>query len=295
MQVFFGRGLKLPVRIAILNFDGSVSHPDIESIDLRDQEEDFRYFCSLGRMKKFSALMKDKLTDKKIFHIGSGDLHHVTYALLGLFEIPGLHVVVFDNHPDNMIFPGGIHCGSWVYHASKLPFVSRISVIGITSGDIGGINVMQNRYAPLRNGKVSYYCLRKVPGISSFLSRGGIRNISGERMDLPAYIRSEIIKSGEPVYLSVDKDVLCESSASSTWDQGVLSVDELIGCIDSFSSQIIAADICGEISSHTFRNNLKRFLRMLDGKEKTIANHENEIKKHMGINSRLYKSILTAE
>ena len=295
MQVFFQNKNKILKKAVILNFDGSLSCSDIDTVDLRNEEEKFRYFTSLSNISGISSIASEYLKTKKIFHIGNGDLHHISYAILCALKIPDLHIVVFDNHPDNMIFPFGIHCGSWVYHAAKLPFVSRVSVIGITSKDISGINILQNRYYPLRNGKVNYYCLRKVPKITSMFSKGGVKDIRNKRENLHEFINSEIIKSGEPVYLSIDKDVLSESSARSTWDQGVLSTDELMKCIDSFADQIVAADICGEISECKFKSFTKRLLRAFDGNEAAIENRQNEINKHFKINNLLIKSILQKE
>ena len=63
--------------------------------------------------------------------MGSGDFHHVSYLLIERLRRLGrqIQVVVFDNHPDNMRYPFGIHCGSWVWHVSRLPFVERVHVV----------------------------------------------------------------------------------------------------------------------------------------------------------------------
>ena len=55
---------------------------------------------------------------------GSGDFHHLTPLLVGrAVEISGepVTVVHFDNHPDWVKFDRGLHCGSWVGRAARLP------------------------------------------------------------------------------------------------------------------------------------------------------------------------------
>src|SRR5258708_28144195 len=47
------------------------------------------------------------------------------------------YTTLFRSHPDNMRFPWGVHCGSWVRRVALHPAVSHVHVAGITSGDIG--------------------------------------------------------------------------------------------------------------------------------------------------------------
>ena len=56
--------------------------------------------------------------------------------------------------------------------------------------------------------------------------------------------------SGLPLYLSIDKDILCRCSARTTWDQGELMLDGLLSAIACLCAgrRIIGADVCGEIS-----------------------------------------------
>lgn len=93
--------------------------------------------------------------------MGSGDFHHVTliplHRLCRRLPPASLDVVVFDNHPDNMRYPFGIHCGSWVSHAALLPSVRRVHVIGITSGDIGLAHAWENRLTPFLRRKLTYW------------------------------------------------------------------------------------------------------------------------------------------
>lgn len=51
-----------------------------------------------------------------------------------------------------------------------------------------------------------------------------------------------------PVYLSVDKDVLCAEDASTTWSQGDMTLEELgqFVAILLEKQDILGMDVCGE-------------------------------------------------
>ena len=54
----------------------------------------------------------------------------------------------------------------------------------------------------------------------------------------------------EPVYISIDKDVLNHDSAITDWDQGNICLDDLKRLLDSIfkNEKVIGMDICGEYS-----------------------------------------------
>lgn len=64
----------------------------------------------------------------------------------------------------------------------------------------------------------------------------------GDAVDLP---------QGLPVYVSLDKDVMSREYARTDWDQGDLSLEEVMAVISSAaaSHELIGVDVCGETSS----------------------------------------------
>lgn len=53
-----------------------------------------------------------------------------------------------------------------------------------------------------------------------------------------------------PIYISIDKDVLSSEFAACDWDQGQMSLDELLSRIEIFKGhEIIGIDICGDKKS----------------------------------------------
>jgi arginase family enzyme len=243
-------------RTLVLDFDGSVAPLDgAETIPLGAMQEAVRFGCRRRVLERLPPL-----GDPALVFLGSGDFHHVTYALLARMQRP-MQVVVFDNHPDNMRYPFGIHCGSWVSHAARLPFVSRIHVAGITSPDVEGAHAVENRLGLLRSVKIVYWCVRRD---LRALRRLGVR--ASQSFDSIAEMLGALgdALSGEPVYLSIDKDVLAADVVRTNWDQGVMRIDELDAAIAMLRGRLVAADVTGDASVYRYRSRFKRLLSALD-------------------------------
>ncbi len=56
--------------------------------------------------------------------------------------------------------------------------------------------------------------------------------------------------AGQPVYISIDLDVLSRDYARTDWDQGTMTLDELVGYILEIkkAARIIGVDICGGLT-----------------------------------------------
>lgn len=66
-----------------------------------------------------------------------------------------------------------------------------------------------------------------------------------------------------PFYFSVDKDVLCQGEAYTSWSQGDMTVDELLKMMEwiwdkkiSQGGRILGIDICGESDSGEYSHSL---------------------------------------
>ena len=68
----------------------------------------------------------------------------------------------------------------------------------------------------------------------------------------------------EPVYLSIDKDVLARDVVQTNWDQGVMRMEELMNAIRRVRGRLVASDVTGEVSSYRYRSRFKRLLSGLD-------------------------------
>ena len=131
----------------ILDFDGSVL-PVAEGerrIPLGPWQEAIRFGCTRRAFSALEAHLEGVLpVDCGCAFMGSGDFHHVTLIPLRRLcrRLPpaSLDVVVFDNHPDNMRYPFGIHCGG-----CRTPPCCRASGASMSSASPRGTSALPTR------------------------------------------------------------------------------------------------------------------------------------------------------
>ncbi|MBI3804356.1 MAG: hypothetical protein HY282_11410 [Nitrospirae bacterium] len=282
---------------ALLDFDRSVLPlPNVRSFSLQDWEERIRYGCTLRDLKELEATLQSApLGLPRLTFLGSGDFHHVSYLLIKRLEALGpMQVIVFDNHPDNMRYPWGIHCGSWVRHVCRLPFVSRVVVIGITSNDIQSRHLLENYLRPLYSGKLRYVCFSPPPRLARLLGLSSIQSSESD-VDTLRRLMEDLLKSDRhPVYLSIDKDVLSPETVQTNWDQGRLEGESLLAAVAVLKPFLVAADVTGEISSYTYRTFWKRMLTRLDGQSPPLPTDlEKQQQQQQRFNQKLAALILS--
>lgn len=253
----------------IVDIDGSVGPiADSLRLDLRDWHDDLRFACSMRRLRAFGRVLDTQLPRRHgTVFMGSGDFHHLSLPLIerATASGPPATVVVFDNHPDNMRFPFGVHCGSWVWRVASLPQVAHVHVVGITSSDIGLAHSWENHLRPLYRKRVTYWSTGVAIDWARRLGLGqAVRGFASSGDLLDAFI-AQITASSMPVYLSIDKDVLDPADAMTNWDAGCLRAGEMISVIGRLRDRLVGSDVTGDISIARYRQWWKRALSALDG------------------------------
>ncbi|HXD38543.1 MAG TPA: hypothetical protein VN624_17940 [Rhodanobacter sp.] len=259
--------IELEHRPVVLDIDSSVGPlRDRLVLALEHWQESIRFCCSLATLRRFRTMLDELLPARygTVF-TGSGDFHHLSWPLIARLRSDApFQVVVLDNHPDNMRFPFGVHCGSWVRRVALLPQVSHVHVLGITSSDIGGGHAWENYLAPLRRGKLSYWSIGVDTGWSRRL--GLAHAFHG--FDTPAAMVEAFVErqrtQAEPSYLSIDKDVFAADVARTNWDQGCLQLEHALALIGGLRRGLVGSDINGEVSHYRYRSWWKRRLSALD-------------------------------
>lgn len=251
----------------VLDFDDSVGAlPRAHVLELGDLQESIRFGCSLRRLREAWAGIAARLpAEYGTVFTGSGDYHHLSWPLIERRAAAGpFEVVVFDNHPDNMRFPFGVHCGSWVRKVAALPAVTHVHVLGISSGDVSAAHAWENYLTPLMRGRLTYWTLGVDTRWAMRFGLGRAFRAFDSAADLIATFIEERRASSGPVYLSIDKDVLAPEIARTNWDQGRLSDLDLFDVIDALAGRLIGSDITGDISAYRYRAWWKRRLSALD-------------------------------
>lgn len=262
-------------RAVILDFDRSVGDlPDALTIDLASWQEAIRFGCSNRTLETLARKLDAELpADYGTVFMGSGDFHHLSWPLIRRLRDKGpFQVIVFDNHPDNMRFPFGIHCGSWVRRVAALPHVSHVHVLGITSNDVGAAHAWENYLTPLYTGKLTNWCMDVD---TRWAARIGLAHAFKVFATPDALIESFLAALGPsppPTYLTIDKDALSPEAARTNWDQGRLLEAHLGAVIDRLAGRLVGSDINGEVSAYEYSTPWKRWLSRADGQAPVPAN-----------------------
>jgi hypothetical protein len=281
----------------VLNFDDSAGTPvAAQNIDLHDWQEQIRFGC---RWKQFEQLEKSLVgqllqpNQLGCVLLGSGDYHHLTQLLLRRLNLnSNIHLIVCDNHPDNMRYPFGIHCGSWVYWASRLAQIARIDVIGISSEDISLKHAWENHWSPLYKGKLHYWSIQQSANWAKWIGAGASWHNYDEPEQLMSDFLNELQKIHLPIYLSIDKDVLSRDVVMTNWDQGHFLEKHLVNLIQTCSGSLIGADITGDVSAFHYQNRFKRFLSESDGQREPSQFEITQWQIHQqALNQRLLEHI----
>ena len=234
-------------RTLVLDLDESLQGLGVPTrIELREWQESVRFGCSWSTWANFRRVLQTRLpADYGPVCMGSGDFHHISHLLLErCARSQPFDVVVFDNHPDNMRFPFGIHCGSWVAHVARLPYVRCVHVLGITSLDVSWQHAWENHMWPLYQGKIRYW----TTGVNvSWASWYGLADRIVTCTDAQALVDRFVLdyqgSRSREVYVSIDKDVFSSDVVRTNWDQGCFELGHVRQILDVLQGHVIGSDI----------------------------------------------------
>lgn len=143
----------------------------------------------------------------------SGNYHYLSYFFLERIK-EDFALVLFDRHPDFQMpsFGDILSCGGWVKNAwDDFKNLKKVYMVGVDEG--------------------LFYGLNDVPAEVELLKPQNISAISNEL----------------PIYISIDKDALSVEYAACDWDQGDLSLTDLLKVLDELKRlRILGVDVCGE-------------------------------------------------
>lgn len=170
-----------------------------------------------------------------IHFIDSGNYHYMTFFWLEKIKKP-FRLLVFDNHTDMQppAFGEILSCGGWI--ADSLKKLTCLEQVILAGPDEEAWSQLDGELA----GRVSFLSREKL-AVKTYEE-----NLAFFR-DIPTDL---------PLYISVDKDVLCAEDADTNWSQGDMRLTELLGYLECFrerfgrdddhGGEIIGMDVCGE-------------------------------------------------
>ena len=166
-------------------------------------------------------------TGKGLHFIDSGNYHYMTRLWLEKLQIP-FRLLVFDNHTDMQppAFGGLLSCGGWI--AASLEELLLLQEVILVGPDEEAYTQVE----PDLQQKVLFLSREKLSTMTAEEKEGFFNNLSEDL----------------PLYVSVDKDVLCKGDASTTWSQGDMLLSELMSFLELVLERqnILGMDVCGE-------------------------------------------------
>ena len=166
-------------------------------------------------------------TGNGLHFIDSGNYHYMTRLWLEKLQIP-FRLLVFDNHTDMQppAFGGLLSCGGWIAASlEELPLLQEVILVGPDEEAYTQVD-------PDLQQKVLFLSREKLSTMTAEEKEGFFNNLSEDL----------------PLYVSVDKDVLCKGDASTTWSQGDMHLSELMSFLELVLERqnILGMDVCGE-------------------------------------------------
>ena len=284
--------------IRVLNLDDSItkqqnliSRYKAEIIDLKEFGPKARLWMNEKTKTRLEEKMQGSSADSVTF-LGSGDFHHISSTLINQFHQP-LSVIVFDFHPDWDTLPPRFGCGSWISRILENKNIKKCILAGVSSGDISSGWLQSGNLDSLENDRLEIYpyahkpsrvFFRRIPQSLSFkfkrrLLFDEIYWNELKNKNLKDFF-SSILKRlpTKEVYVSIDKDCLKRNYALTNWEEGFLSLDELLLMLDLIKQEldIVGADITGDYSRIDINGKIKGVLSRLDHPAQSLTEKLSE-------------------
>ena len=272
--------------IRILNFDDSIvsqlrliSRYKTEIVDLKDLGPGARYWLDKKAGAEVEKRIRSSAKDSITF-LGSGDFHHITSLLVDQFD-EELCVIVFDFHPDWDIRPPRLGCGSWVNKVLENKNILKFILIGVSSGDISSFRIQTANLGSLKDDRVEIYPYSHAPTLAFFKKIPENLSVRTKNFILFSRIYWNELKNvnlvefflhilrrlpAKRVYVSIDKDCLRNEYALTNWEEGRMSLEELLLVLKMIKDNldIAGVDITGDYSREDIKGRFKRIAVYLD-------------------------------
>ena len=217
-------------QIVILDFSGIYQEEQFwkeENVIWADVREisGTNCYCDQEAVKELEEKLED-LPSEGIYFIDSGNYHYMSRIRAAQITEP-FRLLVFDHHTDMQLpaFGGLLSCGGWISSAlEEVENLMEVCLIGPPQVDYDQV---EERF------------------------RRRVKYVSEEELSRRSWW--EEVPTDLPLFISIDKDVLCKQDASTTWSQGKMTLTELLtglekllGRFQAKNGRISQVDICGE-------------------------------------------------
>lgn len=215
------------MKIVILNFSNIYLQEDFYqnrehiTVDCSDVDGTNCY-CDDEALATITSRIKD-IDCNGIHFIDSGNFHYLSKLWTDKIT-ENFNLLVFDHHTDMQEpqFGDILSCGGWIKKVlDENKNINKVFLLGVR-------NDLAKQIPPEYEDKVE--CINE-----SSICECNLEYLMEKDGTLPLYI-------------SIDKDALCEDDAITNWDQGTMTLQQTETIISAFAKKckILGIDVCGE-------------------------------------------------
>lgn len=219
-------------------------------------------YCDDAAAQKLKGLM-EPYSANGLHYIDGGNYHYLSKLWVEKID-KAFDLVVFDHHPDMQppLFGPILSCGSWIKDTIESNHnLKNVYIIGVND-ELITEEMRQPHFEDMGNAKVHF--ITKQMLAKNMVEKNCIGGGDGRK---------------NHIYISIDKDVLCENEYKTNWDQGNMSVEELLEMLELICNRrnVIGIDVCGEmdltyaqenpqwnITNNKVNNRLMHFINYLE-------------------------------
>lgn len=216
---------------------------DISGTDMYCDEEAQREI--LGRL---SELVQKDATGQAIYSgihfIDSGNYHYMTRLFTQEIKKPYM-LVFFDHHTDTKpAMFDMLSCGSWAKAVLEQDsYMQKMVMIGPPYHSMEEIPEELLHYA--KAGRL--ICISEEELAELFLETAVSQALDNALVSNTILKKEKDTEERLPIYMSIDRDILCEDAARTNWDQGQITQAQLEYLVEYYlrGREILGIDICG--------------------------------------------------
>jgi hypothetical protein len=239
---------------------------DLPTLNCRTWGPSVRYCSPSKVLESFYLEIRERLTPFTLY--GSGDFHHLTALLLRRVSRPFV-LISFDNHPDWDTRPPHWCCGTWMNRALESPLLKKAAIWGCANFELNPPHRWFANHPALRAGRLEVWpwierfgpsARRRWPGITAENWKDRFATFAAGLSD-------------SPVYVTIDMDCLRPEVATTDWEQGLFTAEDIIYALGKLreSTSIVGGDLCGAHSPAQYTRWTQRRTALIDHPKKTLS------------------------
>jgi arginase family enzyme len=274
----------------LIDLDGAWPEGTLQigcSLDCRAWGPNLRYCAPAKVIEAFYRDVAEKLTPFTLF--GSGDFHHLTALWLRQITQP-FALISFDNHPDWDTRPPRWCCGTWMNRALESTLLRKVIIWGCANFELNPPHRWFANHRALRAGRLEVW-----PWIDRFgaSARRRWEGINRENWQ-DRFSKFAAGFTNSPVYVTIDMDCLTPETASTDWEQGLFTPEDIRWALSKLRefTTVIGGDLCGAYSPAQYARWTQHQTALIDHPKKPAPDAESAQRLNLAAATQMWPALI---